>query len=357
MKVNPILKKWTQNDPHSFDLDNPNDVRNILYEYRFGTESQKTNELEETSENGKALHNRSASKASQYSVATAGSGQRAGFFVHPFQQTPRPFTPTYTAPTTSSIDLTLNNDFSSRWIEEEVDPQNNHYYFSTSNSSSYHSQPPPLSSPSSHIPHAHFPNKSSFSRLALVSSYPSHSSQSNSNNDFSSSRTTTPSLSSSISIEKGFRLRSRSEVINRGRAKSIQEARRRFIEKERVQEEKAAREEIRQLEKRQQKEAIRIERSNRQSSASLSCRSKRSKSDATSHETSESLSTISTDMYISADMKLKDSLISEDIPPGQKRGSCPAKQKTYSAWAMFLMWFRMRLMHLRSKICYKSSKY
>ncbi|POS83166.1 hypothetical protein EPUL_006853, partial [Erysiphe pulchra] len=349
MRVNPILKKWTQNDQNTLDLDNPNEIRNMLFEYDFGTASRNSNEVENPLINTKGVHNRSASGASQYSVATAASGHRTGSFVHPFQQTPRPFTPTFTTAvaTASSQDLLRNNDISSRWIDEEVEPQNNNYYSSTSNSSSYHSPPPTQSSPSSYIPQALYSNKISSSRLALVSSYPNFSSQNNSTHEFPSSRTSIPHSSSSISIEKGFRLRSRSEVISRGRAKSVQEARRRFIEKERLQEEKAAREEIKQLEKRQQKEAIRIERSNRQSSASLSSRSKRSKSDATSYETGESLSTRSTAIG-SDDPFLK----SEEIPE-QKRSSFPAKQKLFSACAMFLMWFRMRLMHLGSRICYK----
>ncbi|RKF54367.1 hypothetical protein OnM2_098027 [Erysiphe neolycopersici] len=347
MRVNPILKKWTHNDHNTLDLDNPNEIRNILFEYDFGIASRNFNEVENPLIDTKGVHNRSASGASQYSVATAGSGQRTGSFVHPFQQTPRPFTPPFAATTVSSQDQLRSNDISSRWIDEEVEPRNYNYYSSTSNSSSYHSPPLTQSSSSSYIPQAHFSNKRSSSRLALVSSYPNFSSQNNSTHEFPSSRKSIPQSSSSISTEKGFRLRSRSEVISRGRAKSIQEARRKFIEKERLQEEKAAREEIKQLEKRQQKEAIRIERSNRQSSASLSSRSKRSKSDATSYESGESLSTRST--VIGSD----DLLFKSEKLPEKKRSRIPAKQKTFSTFAMFLMWFRMRLMHLGSRICCK----
>lgn len=350
MRVNPILKKWAHNDENTLDLDNPNEIRNLLSEYEFGVATRNFNEVENPLINTKGIHNRSASGASQYSVATAGSGQRTGSFVHPFQQTPRPFTPsssTAIAAINSSQDLLRSNDISKRWIDEEVEPQNHNHYNSTSNSSSYHSTPLTQSSPSSHIPQTHFCNRISFSRLALVSSHPSFSSQNISTHELHSSDKSIPRSSSTVSIEKGFRLRSRSEVISRGRAKSVQEARRRFIEKERLQEEKAAREEIKKLEKRQQKEAIRIERSNRQSSGSLSSRPKRSKSDATSYEAGESLSTRST--VIESD----DLLFKSEETHGQKHSSFPAKQKTFSACAMFIMWFRMRLMHLGSRVCCK----
>src|SRR5438045_8650070 len=41
----------------------------------------------------RGYHNRSTSGTSQFSTNTAGSGHRNGSFVHPFQQTPRPYTP------------------------------------------------------------------------------------------------------------------------------------------------------------------------------------------------------------------------------------------------------------------------
>ncbi|RKF62350.1 hypothetical protein GcM3_148007 [Golovinomyces cichoracearum] len=341
LKVNPILKKWTQNEENTLDLDLSNDIRDTLSKYDLSKASRPTNDIDNSPTSNQGYHNRSASGASQYSVATAGSGHRTGSFVHPFQQTPRPFTPPFV---NSTLESFRSNDLTSSSVDEEADQRYYQFYTSASNSSSYRSQPLARASTSAHTPHHTIHPKISSSRLALVSSYTNIPSQINLNED--SSFTNFPQYSSgNISSEKGFRLRSRSEVIIRGRAQSIQEARRKFLEKEIVQEEKAAREEIKQLEKRQQKEAMKIERSNRQPSVSDASRSKRSKSDLTVYETAENFlngaDDIDTDKYSEAE-------------PGRRRNGSLAKQKTHSAWAIFLMWFRTRLIRFESKISSKS---
>lgn len=341
LKVNPILKKWTQNEENTLDLDLSNDIRDTLSMYDLSKASHPINDLDNSPTSNKGYHNRSASGASQYSVATAGSGHRTGSFVHPFQQTPRPFTPPFV---NSCMESFRSNDMTSCSAEEETDQRHYQFYTSTSNSSSYRSHSLARTSTSALTPHHTIHPKISSSRLALVSSYTNVPSQININEE--SSLTSFPQYSSgNISSEKGFRLRSRSEVIIRGRAQSIQEARRKFLQKEIVQEEKAAQEEIKQLEKRQQKEAMRIERSNRQPSVSDVSRSKRSKSDLTVYETSEN--------FLDGDDETGTYKYAEPEPERRRTGSL-AKQKTHSAWAIFLMWFRTRLIRFESKISPKS---
>lgn len=148
------------------------------------------------------------------------------------------------------------------------------------------------------------------------------------------------------SLDKGFRIRSRSEVDARVQSETIQEARRKFQEKEQAKEEKAAREEIRALEKRQQKEARQIERGHRRSSASNDTRSKRSKSDLTMQEK---------DVFVGRDYN---SALQQQTPTFasvgdeqfyQPRRSGTAKLKTHSAWTKFVMWIRTRFIRMSKK--------
>lgn len=148
------------------------------------------------------------------------------------------------------------------------------------------------------------------------------------------------------SLDKGFRIRSRSEVDTHVRSETIQEARRKFQEKEQAKEEKAAREEIKALEKRQQKEARQMERGHRRSSASNDTRSKRSKSDLTMQEK---------DVFVGRDYN---SVLQQQTPTFtgvgeeqlyQPRRSGTAKLKTHSAWTKFVMWLRTRFIRMGKK--------
>jgi hypothetical protein len=145
-------------------------------------------------------------------------------------------------------------------------------------------------------------------------------------------------------MDKGFRIRSRSEVDTRPRAETIQEARRKFQEKEQAKEEKAAREEIKALEKKQHKEAKEIERQHRRSSASEATRNKRSRSDLTSYEKADGL--IGRD-YNSAPYN-DPPIPAEDIFVPPPRGNT-AKRKTHSAWTKFVMWLRTRILRMSKK--------
>ena len=155
-----------------------------------------------------------------------------------------------------------------------------------------------------------------------------------------------PASAIRTSLDKGFRLRSRSEVDHRARSESIQEARRKFTEKEQAKEEKAARDEIRALEKRNQKEARQIVGGHRRSSASSGTRNKRSKSDLTMQEK---------DIFVGREY----GSVPFQTPPFDQpefaqplrstTGFASTKQKTHGTWTKFLMWFRTRLIRIGGK--------
>lgn len=342
IKVTPILKKWTQNEDTTFDLDHPADIRDTFYSYDFGMACRNPKDIDCSQKNRQGYHQRSASVTSQFSSGTTGSSQRTGTFVHPFQQTPRPFTP----PFSTTLQDCRANEING--VAEDGSETQAHNYYSTSNSSSYRSYSLVLPTTSPHIPQSLSQSKISASSLAAVSSYSNHQNQTSFNDILSSSTSSLSKPCVCPLTERGFRLRSRSEVIYRGRAQGIQEARRKFLEKEMVQEEKAAREEVKQIEKRQQKEAIKISRSNRQSSVSDGTRSKRSKSDLTIHDTTEGF--LAKSHEISS--QLSDSSFAEEGSDRRRNGS-QAKLKTQSAWVFFVVWFRIRLLRIGGKISSK----
>jgi hypothetical protein len=149
------------------------------------------------------------------------------------------------------------------------------------------------------------------------------------------------------SIDKGFRIRSRSEVDTRGRHETIAEERRKFQEREQAKEEKAARDEVKAMEKKNYKEAREQERRHRRSSASEGTRSKRSKSDLTMR-TEKSESTVGRDYesvptqfapYMGANL--------DEYPRRTHKDS--TKKKTHSAWQKFMMWLRTRFIRIGNK--------
>ena len=350
-KVKPILRKLTQSEKNSLDLDRPAAEQDImgLYEYGAGRPSYDT-AVNQAGRRG--YHNRSTSGTSQFSTATSGSGNRSGSFVHPFQQTPRPYTP----PPLASYQNSLRESDNSNSPDPTEDEEPQQY-------PSRRTSNPSIAMPSlsggtipaaraNPTPHLRIQTSKQSARGPLSTSLASHQSHLSplSPIDLTSSiDTMTPSTTLRTSFDKGFRLRSRSEVDPRDRATLVQEARRKFMEKEQAKEEKAAREEIRQREKRNQREAQKIERSHRQSSASDVTRSKRSKSDLTMQNEKQGAGS--------------EGLFPQygDVPggaapsgaDGQPRRSYSAtnnaKKKTHSAWTKLMMWIRTRFIRMKGK--------
>jgi hypothetical protein len=341
-KVKPILRKLTQSEKNSLDLDRPSAEQDGLGIYDYGSRSSHDVVFAHAGRRG--YHNRSTSGTSQFSTATTGNGRRSGSFVHPFQQTPRPYTPPVAASYQNSL---RESEHSNSPVVTEDEDQSRFNLRSTSNLSSNHTSSL-ISAPSPVISHPLLriqTKQASSSRLALETSQSSlHDYLSPLSPDLISPvDTMTPSPAIRSSFDRGFRSRSRSEADTRNRAEGIQEARRKFEEKEKVKEEKAAKEEVRKMEKRSKKEALMTERTHRRSSTSNrpNTRSRRSKSDLTmqSEKNGPHGQEYSTDPG--------DNGLEHSANSGYARTS--AKKKTHSTWTTFMLWLRTRFLRMKKR--------
>ncbi|KXH55914.1 hypothetical protein CSAL01_05595 [Colletotrichum salicis] len=346
--VKPILKKLSHSEKNSLDLDRGWDEQQTMFgnygnslgggslgrerEGSFGGRdvsfSISATELHHSGSinNGRSKfsHARSTSGTSHVSVATSGSGQRNGSFVHPFQQTPRTSTPPLSyANSLASIEHANSNsntnisaaipaprDYSPTITEDDDDLLEQHYLHHRSN---YH---PPLPT-SSAIPVTSNPSSSSYprrpslaSRTSSLSDINNHTgppslriNTSRTNSNTTSSRLVHVSSHSDINISagrlsesaapsstapvlsplssaspstsvtamsplrtsiEGFRLRSRSELDSNYHQERIRQERRRWEEKERAKSEKKDKKDMRDRERADVKEAMRYEREQHQ---------------------------------------------------------------------------------------------
>ncbi|KAF9870261.1 hypothetical protein CkaCkLH20_12347 [Colletotrichum karsti] len=320
--VKPILKKLSHSEKNSLDLDRGWDEQTSFGNYSgsLGREREgsfggrdvsfsiSATELNTGNSNGRSKfsHARSTSGTSHVSIATNGSGQRNGSFVHPFQQTPRTATPplSYANSFTSFEQATGTSgprDYSPTITEDDddlLDQQqqvyNHHrsnYATPSSTTTILNSNPtsyprrPSLTSRTSSLSDIHTTGPPSLrintsrtnsnatsSRLVHVSSHSdinitgrkseSAAAVSSTAPTFSPLSTASPSTSMSplrTSLE-GFRLRSRSELDSNYHQERIREERRRWQEKERIKDAKKAKEDQRKQERANLKEAQRFER-------------------------------------------------------------------------------------------------
>ncbi|KAG9235956.1 hypothetical protein BJ875DRAFT_250808 [Amylocarpus encephaloides] len=357
-KVKPILKKFTQSEKSSLDLDRLAAEQDGfsggvgLYEYNYGTGARSGigSSHDVIFTNGRrGYHNRSTSGTSQFSTATTGSAHRAGSFVHPFQQTPRPYTPPIAASCQNSLresDHSHSHSDSPALTEDEDSRRPTNIRNNSSNKSAS------LTGSAAPIVTQHPPlriqTKPSSSRLAFAASTTSLNNSVSLNPDYASPVETMSPSSLRTSIDKGFRIRSRSEVDTRPRQETIQEARRKFEEKEQAKEEKAAREEVRAMEKRNQKEAREVERRHRRSSASDGgARAKRSKSDITRNN--EKASGVFARDYNSAPAQNAPYMAERYDEASGRPKKESTKKKTHSAWTKLVMWLRTRFIRMGRK--------
>lgn len=349
-KVKPVLKKLIQSEKNSLDLDRPATEQQDglgIFDYGAGYTSRSSHDIAYNSREGgrRGFHARSTSGTSQFSTATTGSGQRSGSFVHPFQQTPRPYTPPLGASYQNSIRESEATNSSPALTEDE--DQLGHTFRSTANLSN---QPNSMTGSTNLMLQQTLRIQTKLpptsSRLALATSHTSLALSPEVTSPLDTMSPTSPSIRRSM---EGFRIRSRSEVDTRLRSETVQEARRRFQEKEKAKEEKAAREEIRAMEKKQQKEARQIERGHSRSSASDNAptRTKRSKSDLTIQEKSEDLFGQN---YNNATVSTPPFLHDELGSPGRSHTAMSnTKKKTHGAWTKLMLWLRTRFMRLGKK--------
>lgn len=352
-KVKPILKMLTQSEKNSLDLDRPAAEQDGfgtgggLFEYGYGTGARSSHDVVFANGGRRGYHNRSTSGTSQFSTATTGSNHRAGSFVHPFQQTPRPFTPPLAASYQNSL---RESEYSnSPALTEDEDSAVRRPPIIRNSSSNRTSSLTGNATVVTHQPLLRIQTKQSTSRLALATSTTSLNNVSTLSPDYASPIDTMSPSSLRTSIDKGFRIRSHSGVDTHMRQETIQEARRKFQEKELAKEEKAAREEVRAMEKRNQKEAREMERRHRRSSASEGARSKRSKSDLTITAGNEKVGNMFGRDYNSVPGQNPPYMAEglEDAPRRTRKES--TKKKTHSAWTKLMMWLRTRFIRLGKK--------
>ncbi|RDW72967.1 hypothetical protein BP6252_06874 [Coleophoma cylindrospora] len=354
--VKPILRKFTPSEHNSLDLDRPAAEQDGLgiYNADFGAGSRSARDVTFDHSSRRGYHHRSTSGTSQFSTGTTGS-HRAGSFVHPFQQTPRPYTPPLGGSHQSSLrqSESFNRDsptLSDNDLEQQDQLRHHNTFRSTSNlstrSASGNASPIPNTLRIQTTPYSpRVPNSHSQNNLSSALYSPDLTSPTDTTSPISAMRT---------SMDKGFRMvRTRSDVESRPHAESIQEARRKFQEKERLKEEKAAREEIRAREKRDQKEAKQIERGHRRSSASdysRTNRSKRSKSDL-SMPVSEKGEVFESRDYQSTPASNEPWLshTQGQDKPRRSAKAVAAKKKSHSAWTKFMMWLRTRLLRMKKR--------
>ncbi|KAF7555049.1 hypothetical protein G7046_g6648 [Stylonectria norvegica] len=349
----------------------------------------------------KYSHARSASGTSHASVATSNSG-RNGSFVHPFQQTPRTSTPplSYANSLVSLENPAAPRDYSPTITEDDDDIESRNYQTSrtyplpprhrrpslaSQRTSSLSDINQPLrvtttsranSGPAARIAHSIVTRSRSDLHLTTASSIAldSASSISPPTGSFvspqmlsaaSTSSTAMSPLRSSLDMN-GFRIRSRSDIDTATRQEQVREARRKFEEKEKVKEEKYAREQIRKQERADTKEAQQRvgggkphthDRGGSFGHSRISC-------DRTSSSTDvrPTISRKNTAPMLGESSAEKLSFASrgyDSVSTGQNprprtdgvhfeptRRNTTTKRKTTGAWTAFVLWFRTRLLKL-----------
>lgn len=349
--LKPILRKLTQSEKNSLDLDRPAAEQDGLGIYNdYGTGSRSAHDVTFNHTARRGYHNRSTSGTSQFSTATTGSGPRTGSFVHPFQQTPRPYTPPIAASYQNSLRESEHSN--SPVLDEDEDKIGTQTTFrSTTNLSN---RAPSLtggiasSSPVISQPLRIQTKQPPSSRLILATS---HTSLHNTlypdllSPDLASPTDTMSPSTIRTSMDKGFRIRSRSDVDTGVRSTTIQEERRKFDEKEQLKNERLAQLEVQALEKRQAKEARKIEKAHRRSSAS-SGRPQRSRSDLTMPAQEKAGDTFARP-YNSVPMQAPPFAGDEfEAPRRSHTVISDTKKKTHSTWTKFMMWLRTRFIRI-----------
>ncbi|KAJ0297249.1 hypothetical protein COL516b_010828 [Colletotrichum fioriniae] len=410
--VKPILKKLSHSEKNSLDLDRGWDEQQTMFgnygsslgggslgrerEGSFGGRdvsfSISATELHHSGSinNGRSKfsHARSTSGTSHVSVATSGSGQRNGSFVHPFQQTPRTSTPPLSyANSLASIEHANSNsntnisagipaprDYSPTITEDDDDLLDQHYLHHRSN---HH---PPLPS-SSTIPITSNPSSSSYPRRPSLASRTS--SLSDINNHTASPSTSVTAMSPLRTSIDGFRLRSRSELDSNYHQERIRQERRRWEEKERQKSEKKDKKDMRDRERADFKEAQRYEREQHQmmKREAKEAARKQSFSHSTRNSSSDIIRPSISRKKTPSDAK-KATADAEKLAMGAQgdvgfasrnyastnqgqepvadelmfegpRRSQTAKRKTQGAWTSFVLWFRTRILRLQTNMAKK----
>lgn len=312
----------------------------------------------------RAYHQRSTSGTSQFSTQTSGSYNRNGSFQHPWQQTPRPYTP----PAATSYQGSVVSEFDRQRVSFADDERLNLRSTSTLSNHTLGGSVIPtrrdnltLNTKSSERLKLALGTSSS-SNLALNPNLASFSAETSATvvNTLSSPNDTISPSSFRSSMDRTYRLRSRSDAgaaemghSARGQIETIREARRKFEERERAKEERAAKDQVKAIEKRNLKEARRAEGRARKSTASERSRGRgdsgMNEKAGGSLEVHEGLFVSDYDSAPVQTPPATEPAFGPLPPPRRKAKATAAKKKTHSAWTTFMMWLRTRLLRMSKK--------
>jgi hypothetical protein len=374
-----VIRKLTSssfNEKTSLDLDlnRPSDQQSSGYlDYAYASGSRSVHDLNSSSSGGngngngigfgfglpttsrRGYHQRSTSGTSQFSTATTGS-TRNGSFQHPFQQTPRPYTPPLAAAGTGASG---QGSFISEYSRETALPEESETRGIRTPSSLSNYTIQGASSSLNTLPPLRLQTKTATgSRLGFAGSQSNLHSTLFSDDLTSPTDTMSPSSAFRASIDKDrhYRLRSRSDVETRPHADTVRDLRRRFEEKEQAKEERAAREAVKALEKKNFKEAKTMEKAARKSTASERPRMMRDRTDS---ENISEKSGYGGDVggtgfvgreYGGLPIQTPPHTDGWEQPRERGRHASATKKKTHSAWTTFMMWLRTRFLRISKKI-------
>ncbi|KFZ09685.1 hypothetical protein V502_08563 [Pseudogymnoascus sp. VKM F-4520 (FW-2644)] len=298
-------------------------------------------------------HHRSVSGTSQFSSRTSGSYSRNGGFQHPWQQTPRPYTPPGAASYQGSVGSELER-YGVSFADEEL--ANVRSGSTLSNYNVGGTLNPPLqevtvldAKPGESL--SLTINTNSFSTLPRDSNLPLLNADSSSTpeSNLESTDETSPS-SSRESMERLRNLRAEGGIFEKKKPLNelevLYEARRRFDEKEAIKKERADRAHVKALEKKNLKEALKAE-----------ALARKSVSDG-----NEKYGEQHEEPGLEPSMTMEDFLAASydefhaNNGRRKKRSSRPknkaayeAKHKAQNAWTSFMIWFRTRLLKISRK--------
>ncbi|KFX93657.1 hypothetical protein O988_06693 [Pseudogymnoascus sp. VKM F-3808] len=295
-------------------------------------------------------HHRSVSGTSQFSTRTSGSYSRNGGFQHPWQQTPRPYTP----PGAASYQGSFGSEMERRRVSFADEEQSN--VRSASTLSTYNvggtlnaplqevtvldAKPGESLSLTIHTdPLSALPRDSS---LSLLNSDPATTPESNLE---TTEETESPSSSRS-SMERIRNLREGGAFEKKKQLNELDavfEERRLFAEKEAAKQERADRAHVKALEKRNLKEALKAEALARKSAS----------------EANEKYGNVGIEPSMTMDDFLAtgyDEVCTSEVRRKKRSRSLPrskaayvAKHKAHHAWTNFMIWFRTRLLKISRK--------
>jgi len=372
-KPNVIRKLARPSEKSSLDLNRPSAEQGLgLYcttEYGGGGSGGASRSLHDLSVNSsvaarRGWHQRSTSGTSQFSTRTVGSLSPTAYrggegFRHPWQQTPRPYTPPGGSYQGSSAESEGRETPTLGLGEVEERPEQSVLGEAL--------MLPPLRVNTKASDRARLPlGTSSSNSLHLGSSlsiFGEHNRDTITNTtalaSLSPSDTVSPTPFTSrsrASMDRGHRLRSRSEA-EKGQVESVREARRKWDEREREKEERVAREQVRQRERLERREARKIEKGGRKSSTSERSRG-RGDSGATysfQEKRGGGEGGLFARDYDSVPVQTPphtEQEYGQFPPPPPPKHSSPgaeAKKRTHSAWTAFMMWLRTRILRMSKK--------